>query len=109
MATSYLPIGLSDQIGTSGSPVPIVSPGATEIWCVHRLTLTSITGVPVSVIVTDDALEYASFDIPGNGRVELGWGGPGHIVNPSSTLNVEVDTVDVINYKVDGVLGTVAP
>lgn len=109
MATSYFPTGLSAQIGTSGSPVPIVSPGATEVWCVHRLTLTSITGVPVSVTITYDALEYASFDIPGNGMVELAWGGPGHVVNPSSDLSIEVDVVDVINYKVDGVLGTVSP
>lgn len=109
MATSYFPTGLSDQIGTSGSPVPIVSPGAAEVWCVHRITLTSITGVPVSVTITYDTLEYSSFDIPGNGMVELSWGGPGYVVSPSSNISIEVDMVDVINCKVDGILGTVSP
>jgi uncharacterized protein involved in tellurium resistance len=106
MATNYFPTSLEGQIGTAGSPVPIVSPAASEVWGIHTLTLTSITGVPVSVTLYVDALEYCSFDIPANDVVEFRWGGPGHVINPSSVFSIEVDLVDVINYKVDGVVGT---
>jgi hypothetical protein len=108
MATSYFPTGIEDQIDTAGSPVAIVSPGASEVWCVRRLKLTSIAGVPVSVEITIDTQEYSSFDIPANDAVEFSWGGPGLVINPSSALNVEVDLANVINYKVDGLLGTIA-
>jgi hypothetical protein len=106
MTVSYDPTELHGQIAVSGSEVELAtSIIATYFWVMKRLTLTNISASPVSASLTYDGLLQYPFDIPAEEVVEFVWGDQGYVIREGKSLSITVDTVDVINYKLDGLVG----
>lgn len=106
MAVTYDPTEVHGQLAVSGSEVALATASTgLWFWVVKRLTLTNISASPVAASLTYDGLVQTEFDIPANEVVEFIWEDQGYLVQASLALNITVDTVDVINYKLDGLMG----